>query len=387
MKKKIAIVTKKMILGGIEKALLSMLSEINKDKYDITLFLEEKGGELEESIPSWVNVEYIFDDCKSIRQNIVISLKKFKIRDAIKFIYSGIRIYILKEEYKIYKDRCSVLSKRKEKYDIAISYHNPINLSTIYVIDKIKANKKVMWIHTDIKDYINEADYLKNYYYKYDKIFSVSPGGAKSFGKKYPDLNDKIEVFYNRMVKEEVVTRVDNKNYYNEFKGINILTVGRICYPKAIDLIPEISKKLKDDGYKFKWYCVGWGGIERIKELIKKYDVEDCFILLGSSKNPYNYMKNCDIYVQPSRYEGYVTTITEVKCFERPIVATNIEGIKEQIVNEKTGILAECSVDELYRGVKKLLDDESLRNKLSVNLSKENIDTRSEINKLYKLID
>ena len=98
-------------------------------------------------------------------------------------------------------------------------------------------------------------------------------------------------------------------------------------------------------------------------------------------------MKNCDIYVQPSRYEGYVTTITEAKCFERPIVATNIEGIKEQIVNEKTGILAECSVDELYRGVKKLLDDESLRNKLSVNLSKENIDTRSEINKLYKLID
>ena len=160
MKKKIAIVTKKMILGGIEKALLSMLSEINKDKYDITLFLEEKGGELEESIPSWVKVEYIFDDCKSIRENIVISLKKFKIRDAIKFIYSGIRIYILKDEYKIYKDRCSILSKRKEKYDIAISYHNPINLSTIYVIDKLNADKKVMWIHTDINKKILGVDNL-----------------------------------------------------------------------------------------------------------------------------------------------------------------------------------------------------------------------------------
>lgn len=387
MKKKIAIVSKKMIIGGIEKVMLSMISEIDKDKYDITLFLQERGGELDSEIPSSVKVRYLFEESKSIRENIVNSLKRINLKDVCKFVYSGIRIYMVKDGYFTYKDRSRVLPEQKENFDLAISYHNPISLPTIYTIDKIKAKKKAMWIHTDIKEYINEADYLKNYYYKYDKIFSVSPGGAKSFGEKYPDLKDKIEVFYNRMVKEEIVSRVDDRNYYNEFNGINLLTVGRICYQKAIDLIPEISKKLKDDGYKFKWYCVGWGGIERIRELIKKYDVEDCFILLGSSKNPYNYMKNCDIYVQPSRYEGYVTTITEAKCFERPIVATNIEGIKEQIVNEKTGILVECSVDELYRGVKKLLDDESLRNKLSVNLSKENIDTRSEINKLYKLID
>ena len=387
MKKKIAIVSKKMIIGGIEKVMLSMISEIDKDKYDITLFLQERGGELDSEIPSSVKVRYLFEESKSIRENIVNSLKRINLKDVCKFVYSGIRIYMVKDGYFTYKDRSRVLPEQKENFDLAISYHNPISLPTIYTIDKIKAKKKAMWIHTDIKEYINEADYLKNYYYKYDKIFSVSPGGAKSFGKKYPDLKDKIEVFYNRMVKEEIVSKVDDKNYYNEFNGINLLTVGRICYQKAIDLIPKISKKLKDDGYKFRWYCVGWGEVEKIKELIKKYDVEDCFILLGSSKNPYNYMKNCDIYVQPSRYEGYVTTITEAKCFERPIVATNIEGIKEQIVNEKTGILVECSVDELYRGVKKLLDDESLRNKLSVNLSKENIDTRNEINKLYRLID
>ena len=98
-------------------------------------------------------------------------------------------------------------------------------------------------------------------------------------------------------------------------------------------------------------------------------------------------MKNCDIYVQPSRYEGYVTTITEAKCFERPIVATNIEGIKEQIKNNETGILVECNIEDLYKGIKRLLDNKNLRKKLSINLSKENIDTREELNKLYKLID
>ena len=387
MKKKIAIVTKKMIIGGIERVLLSMLSEIDKSKYDVTLFLEERGGGLEQDIPSWVKVKYIFDGSNSIRKNFISSLKKFDIKNTVRFMYSGVRVYLFNEEYKIYKDRCAILPKIEEKYDIAISYHNPVNLSTIYVIDKINANKKVMWIHTDIKEYINEVDYLKKYYYKYDKIFSVSPGAAKSFGEKYPELKDKIEVFYNRMVKSEIVSKADNKNYYEDFDGVKLLTVARICYPKAIDLIPEICKRLKVDGYKFRWYCVGWGEIEKIKELIKSQDVEEYFKLLGSKNNAYDYMKNCDIYVQPSRYEGYVTTVTEAKCFNRPIVATNIEGIKEQIINDETGILVECNVDDLYKGIKKLLDNEELRDKLSVNLSKENIDTRSEINKLYKLID
>lgn len=387
MKKKVAIVTKKMIIGGIERVLLSMLSEIDKNKYDVTLFLEERGGGLEQDIPSWVKVKYIFDDSRSIRKNFISSLKKFDIKNAVRFMYSGVRVYLFNEEYKIYKDRCAILPKIEEKYDIAISYHNPVNLSTIYVIDKINANKKVMWIHTDIKEYINEVDYLKKYYYKYDKIFSVSSGAAKSFAEKYPELKDKIEVFYNRIVKSEIVSKVDNKNHYEDFDGIKLLTVARICHQKAIDLIPEICKRLKEEGYKFRWYCVGWGEIEKIKELIKLQDVEDYFKLLGSRNNAYDYMKNCDIYVQPSRYEGYVTTITEAKCFNRPIVGTNIEGIKEQIINDETGILVDCDVDDLYKGIKKLLDNKELRDKLSINLSKENIDTRSEINKLYKLID
>ena len=387
MKKKIAIVTKKMILGGIEKALLSMLSEIDKEKYDVTLFLEENGGDLEENIPSWVKVQHIFNDSKSIRENILISIKKLKIKDALKFIYAGIRIYILKDEYKIYKDRCAILPRSKEKYDIAISYHNPINLSTIYVIDKLNADKKVMWIHTDINKNDKNFDYLKKYYYKYDKIFAVSPGSCRAFIEKYPKLKDKTEFFLNRIVKDEIIKKIDNKDYYENFQDIKLLTVGRICYQKAVDLIPGICKILKENGYKFKWYYIGWGEVDKIKELIKKYNVEDCFILLGSSKNPYNYMKNCDIYVQPSRYEGYVTTITEAKCFERPIVATNIEGIKEQIKNNETGILVECNIEDLYKGIKRLLDNKNLRKKLSINLSKENIDTREELNKLYKLID
>lgn len=385
--KKIAIVSKKMIIGGIEKVMLSMISEIDKNKYDVTLFLLERGGELDSDIPSWVNVRYVFEEAKSIRENILYSLRKFRFIDVFKYVYSGIRIYTVKDGYYTYKDKCRILPNHNETFDLAISYHNPISVATIYTIDKIKASKKVMWIHTDIKEYINEADYLKKYYYKYDKIFSVSQGGRESFSEKYPKLKEKIEVFYNRVVKEEIISLIDNKNYYNEFNGFNLLTVGRICNQKGVDLIPHVCKKLKDDGYVFRWYCLGWGEIEEVRELIKKYEVEDYCILLGSRKNPYNYMKNCDIYVQPSRYEGYVTTITEAKCFERPIVATNIQGIKEQIINNETGILVECNVEDLYKGVKVLLDDEKLRRKLSINLSKEDIDTRSEINKLYELID
>lgn len=386
MKKKIAIVSNKMILGGIERCMLSMLSEIDNDKYDITLFLEERGGDLEKEIPKWIKVKYLFDDYKSIKENMIDSLKRFKVINVFKFLYLGVKICTLKNGYYLYKDKCNLLSKQDEVYDLAISYHNPVNLSTIYVIDKIKAKNKVMWIHTDVKTFIREIDYLREYYHKYDKIFAVSPAIAKSFGEKYPSLKYKIDVFYNRVVKSEIINKVDNKNHYKNIDEIKLLTVGRICYEKAIDLIPEVCKKLKSEGYKFKWYCIGWGEIEKIKDLIKKYDVNDCFELLGSKNNPYNYIKDCDIYVQPSRYEGYVTTVTEAKCFNRPIVATNIDGIKEQLINNETGILVKCDADSLYNGIKILLDDKRLREKLSINLSNENIDTRNEMNKLYELM-
>ena len=95
--------------------------------------------------------------------------------------------------------------------------------------------------------------------------------------------------------------------------------------------------------------------------------------------------KDCDIYVQPSRHEGYCITLAEAKCFGKPIVTTNFTGAKEQIVKRDTGIIVECNSEDLYKALKEVIDNVELRNRISKNVTKTLADTSSEINKFLKL--
>lgn len=97
-------------------------------------------------------------------------------------------------------------------------------------------------------------------------------------------------------------------------------------------------------------------------------------------------MKECDIYVQPSRHEGYCITLGEARCFDNPIVTTNFTGANEQIKDEVTGLICDISEDEIYKSVKRLLDDKDLYNNIKINLTKEIVDSNNEINKLDKVL-
>ena len=130
-------------------------------------------------------------------------------------------------------------------------------------------------------------------------------------------------------------------------------------------------------------------GSERIKleKLMQNYDVDDCFILLGSSDNPYPYIKQCDIYVQPSRFEGYCITLAEARILKKAIITTNFFGAQEQIVDGETGLIVNFDEEKLYDSIKKLIIDTKLRMKFEENLAKEKIDTFNEMRKLYDLLD
>ena len=167
---------------------------------------------------------------------------------------------------------------------------------------------------------------------------------------------------------------------------MRILTVGRLTHEKGQELCIEALKKLKDKGYKVKWYCVGNGASrKKYEELVINNNLIEDFIFLGSKTNPYSFMKQCDIYVQPSLHEGYCITLAEAKCFGKPIVTTNFTGAKEQIINRDTGIIVECNSDDLYKAIKEVIDNVELRNRISTNVTKTLTDTSSEINKFFKL--
>lgn len=385
-----------MNIGGTEKALLTMLNEIDDSKYDITLLmLEEYGGFLNE-IPSFVKVKYV-DEYKSIKPFVneppkilikrLIKNKAYltglstllnysisKITKNISYYY----IYILKNVKKI-----------DEEYDLAVAYAGPMDFITYFVLNKIKAKKKIQWIHFDITKIGFNRKFAERNYKKFDKIFVVSEEGKEKLIDLIPALNNKVEAFFNIISCNLIENMSKNEKSFDDlFNGVRILTVGRLSKEKGQELTINVLARLKNEGYKVRWYCIGDGPEkDNYRNRIKGLDIENDYILLGSKLNPYPFMKDCDIYVQPSKHEGYCITLGEARCFDNPIVTTNFTGANEQIKNEITGLVCDISEQGIYQAIKRLLDNKELYKDIRINLSNEIVDSTNEISKLEKLVN
>ena len=180
----------------------------------------------------------------------------------------------------------------------------------------------------------------------------------------------------------------EGESFKDKFEGIRILTVGRLSKEKGQHLTIPVLARLKSDGYNVRWYCIGDGSSKaKYEKLVKEYGVESDYIFLGSSKNPYTLMKDCDIYVQPSIHEGFCITLGEAKCFSNPIVTTNFTGASEQISDGKTGLICNVNEEDLYFKIKMLLDNECLMKEIRNNLSYNKSNTEEEILKIKHIID
>lgn len=377
----IAIVTRKMITGGVEKALLSLLKELKSKNVEIDLYLESEGGELFNQIPGWINTKKIQTDTKTL--NYIVKHP---------YNFCKINIYKLKlRREKDYIKQCELTSKClpviKKKYDLAISYHAPNTVPVFYTINNINADKKVLWLHGDIiKNNCNNQNMYK-YYREYDKIFCVSKYIKQTFDECFTKLSDRTEVFYNFIDVENLQKlSLEGPIFNDNFTGIKILTIGRLDYQKGYDLAVKVCYKLKNDGYNIRWYICGEGNSRNeIEKLIKEYNLENEFILLGNQTNPYGYLKDCDLYVQTSRTEGYCTTTNEARVFGKAIITTNVSGAEEQFENNKTGLIADITIDSIYKNIKYLLDNPSSKKCIETNLKKSFKEEETDIKKLTAL--
>lgn len=393
--KKLLFMCINMNIGGTEKALLTMLNEIGSSKYDITLLmLEENGGFLNE-IPNFVKIKYV-NEYKDIKPLIkeppkllakkLIENKKYSMGLSIFFNYGISKVTNNMSYY--YKYILRNIKNIEENYDLAVAYAGPMDFITYFILNKIKAKKKVQWIHFDITKIGFNKKFAEKNYKKFDKIFVVSEEGREKLINLIPALNNKVEAFFNIISCNLIENMSKNeKGFDDSFNGVRILTVGRLSKEKGQDLTINALARLKNEGYNIKWYCIGDGPEkDNYKQRIKNLKLENDYILLGSKLNPYPFMKHCDIYVQPSRHEGYCITLGEARCFDNPIVTTNFTGANEQIKNEVTGLICDSSEEGIYKSVKRLLDDEDLYNNIKINLSKEIVDSTNEINKLDKVL-
>ena len=365
-----------MNLGGTEKALLSLLTSLGNQPVKITLLLLEKGGVLSSQIPHYVEVKYLegFEEIRPIildppHTTILKMLTNFSVFEAYHFL---LLYFKMKRTGNWYHNFEEVLKNYPHfgSFDIAVAFAGPFDFITYFVHQKVKAKKKIQWIHFDIGKVITNFKFGKKYYPFFDKIFCVSQSVKEIFVEHFPQLENKTEVFHNivseiKLKKQSAV----GATYEDGYDGIRILTVGRFTKEKGQHLIPKVAKKLKTEKIGFRWYLVG-NGKERanVEQMALDLGVKNDLVFLGEKENPYRYMQDCDIYVQPSLHEGYGITVAEVKVFNKPIIVTDFASAKDLITNNKTGVICEISTKGIYSAVKSLLLNPDLQRRFSENL-------------------
>nr|HBL06653.1 glycosyltransferase [Clostridium sp.] len=316
-------------------------------------------------------------------------IKKRKYHKILGFFYSYFKSKKSNDRYIYYKNILKSIPMNMKEYDAAIAYAGPTEIIDAYITHKIKAKLKISWVHFDISHHeINKKLYTK-LYERFNKIFVVSKNGERILNKQFPVTSTKSQVFNNLVSHELIKDMAQEKiDFDNGFKGIRILTIGRLSKEKGQDLAISVLDKLKKQGYKVRWYCVGEGNDrDEYERLIENLNLRNDFILLGETINPYPYIKASDIYVQPSRHEGYGITIAEAKCLNKPIVITNFIGSNEQIEDGQNGLIAECTLDKICDKIKFLIDNPKVSENFSKALSREKIDTTCEVSKLCNYIN
>ena len=371
--------------GGQEKAIVSLLSELSKkDEYDITLLLLRAQGVFLEDVPPSVQIrtvnvsERIIDSC--------LLSSKARIKKALCQGHPWEIVHVL-QEYHRHRNRSIseiVLNEWKRydhlvpvcmgTYDVAIDYQGQGSFPTYYIARKVKASKKYSWVHNDFSIVSEDVSFLSGCYSEYSKIISVSEKAKKAFVAKFPHFQEKAAVCYNVINKQEILEKAKETMVVPK-EGINIVTVGRLSYQKGYDIAFQAIKRLKEIQKRVTYWVVGEGEEEsRLKDLVNRLDIADCVCFVGFQKNPYPYIQMADMYLQPSRFEGYCLTLGEAKKLNKVIVTTDFAGASEQIAHRVDGSITACNEEDIFNELKYLIEHPELCDKYRTTLQSCNVE-------------
>lgn len=389
---RILFVAQNLEMGGIQKALINTVKELSKDNnFEIDLFVFGSGPLIDE-LPKNINVYF-----GSLLLNLV-STPFSVVRERKYYLHIIMRVLcmivvrIIGSE-KFYR-LLFKLQKKFKGYDVAISYFNDVQTGYFnrgtnqFVIENTHA-KKIAWIHTDpIEAGFKYKTSLKTYK-DFDKIVCVSEACKQKFQDLIPEFKSKTYVVYNFFPIEEIKKK---SNMFNPFekKKIRIVSVGRIDNStKRFYFIPEISKRLKNDSiFDFKWIVVGDGpDIESNKQLVQEIGVSDFVEFVGEKVNPYPYIKESDLFVLTSAYEGYPMVVCESIILETPVLTSNYSSAHEQIVNNYNGIITGMALEDLYLALKDILENPHRLDVLNENSKKTGCSNTKAMQQFLEVIE
>lgn len=396
-KKHILIFSHAMELGGAERVLLGLLEAIDTTRCDVDLFLMRHEGELLKDIPDTIHL------LPEIPQYACLAVP---IMNVLKRGQFGVAFGRLLGKEKA-KQRCKALDVAGENdialeyshkytelfmpdigdgtYDLAISFLTP----HYFVRDKVQAKKKIAWIHTDYSKLSVDYESQLPMWSAYDQIISISDQVSKAFLGVFPELSGKVEVLPHFMPVEYIRRKAKEEcERFEASDRVSLLSVGRFSNAKNFDNVPDICRRIREAGVNIKWYLIGYGGDEPlIRQKIAEAGMEEYVVILGKKENPYPYIQACDLYVQPSRYEGKCVSVIEAQILGKPVVITDYPTSGSQLENGVDGVIVPQDNAGCAEGIIRLLQDPEKMAELQRNCANRDYSNAEAMDKLYALME
>lgn len=370
-KKSILFVCYGLGIGGIEKCLVNLLNTLPEERWDVDVLLMNAEYAMK---PQVKKSAHFVDEFTYMVLDFRTLVQTARARGGLaahvgKFLRYGV--------YRV-ADKLGVSAWRihgslPKHYDIAVAYSQNGEVP-YYVMDKVTANRKVLWYHNGAYEKTGKPYQLdREYYPRFDYVVAVSNDCARMLKGKFTELGEKLVVLRNICDADDI--RSSAVAFVPESFGDrchHIVTVGRLTPEKGVDLAISACEQLIRKGIRLVWHWVGDGILrdEAVKS-IQENGLEDCFLLEGNQGNPYPYILNADVYVQPSYYEAYSTTVTEAKILCRPMVVTDVGGMRDQLTDGKNALIVPVDADAIAEAVAKLLTEGELAERFCRALKQE----------------
>ena len=383
-------------LGGAERSLIGLLRALDYSKVQGDLFVYSHRGELMKEIPQEVNL---------LPENPEYAQIERPLKDVLKDGYLRLFLARIKAKWQFAqyrkknhpKDGNAIFSyvaknvtpllppiNPEKEYDLAVSFLTPHDI----VLEKVRARKKACWVHTDYKKIDVNTDIELSVWGQYDHIAAVSESVAEAFIERFPPLREKVKVVPNiidaQYVQDQARAFDAGAEMLQGDGVIPLLSVGRFTEAKNFDNVPDICRHIINAGVPVRWYLIGYGSDEAlIRQRIAKAGMEKHVIILGKKDNPYPYMQACDVYVQPSRYEGCPVTIQEAQALGKPVIATAFPTVKSAIQDGVTGVIVPLDNEGCAQGIIRVLQNPELQKRIT-GIHHEDLTENKSLTTIYE---
>ena len=402
-KKKLLFVINTLSTAGAEMSFLELLRRLDPQNYEIDVYVLLAQGELRAQLPDYVclkNEAYSDSSVLTregkqhlIRMVLSAAFRRGTVIRQLPYLVSTFASMCKHRRIQADKLLWQLLAQGAPRpdteYDLAVAYLE--GGSAYYVADAVQAKKKAAFIHIDYARAGYNRAMDRACYLKYDHIFTVSQEGRRTFLESYPELTGSISLFHNPVDCEAMRTKslaAPAHRAWSDYGGKKLLTVGRLNPQKAYEIAIETVRLLKEAQVPVRWYVLGEGAERpKLEQLIRQYGLEQDFLLLGATDNPYPYYAGCDLYVHATRFEGRSVAIQEAMALGCPVLASDCSGNREQITDDVDGRLVALEPSQIAEQIRVMLGDEVLLRRLGKAAMEKTASHPEDIERLLSLAE